>query len=351
MLLQRSRRFVIGLLFWTAVLLAAAVWYCAAVFDGEKIEPPDLSQIESPYLLPDHRALFPCEDGSYVAVSTEGTKRMYVAKLLWTSSGWNVRMSAALRPGYQKVFCVDGNLYLLMEVTDVIEEGNGTEAPAIQIIRYHMEDEQTEARIIRNAVCDYDRICQVESGGRLLLVHAPLLSEISDETPVRVYAFDSADYVLTPQGELPQEPEGGESSEPPPESEVPSQPEPEDTLLYLFDGPLTVSELEKSYTEHTGVVRVTGTDGRIKTSGRVATGDVMEVLADGQVRDRAIACIPGDVTGRGTPGSADTQLLYEYLTTGCYLSDAAVKAGDLNSDGALGTGDLLLLKDLVWKKS
>ena len=38
---------------------------------------------------------------------------------------------------------------------------------------------------------------QVESGGRILLVHAPLLEEISDATPVRVYQFDSADYVLS----------------------------------------------------------------------------------------------------------------------------------------------------------
>ena len=236
-----------------------------------------------------------------------------------------------------------------MDVTDVIEEGSGTDAPAIQIIRYHMEDEQTEARIIRNAVCDYDRTCRVESGGRILLVHAPLLDEISDLTPVRVYQFDSAEYVLLPQEEFPQESEEGESSQPS-ESGTSSEERPEQTLLYLFDGPITVSELEESYTEHTGVVRVTGTDGRIKTSGRVATGDLMEVLIDGQVSDRAVACIPGDITGRGKPSSADTQLLYEYLTTGCYLSDAEWKAGDLNCDGILSTGDLLLLKEMVWKQ-
>lgn len=76
----------------------------------------------------------------------------------------------------------------------------------------------------------------------------------------------------------------------------------------------------------------------------------MEVLIDGQVSDRAVACIPGDITGRGKPSSADTQLLYEYLTTGCYLSDAEWKAGDLNCDGILSTGDLLLLKEMVWKQ-
>ena len=154
---------------------------------GEETDPPDLSQIESPYLLEDNRALFPCDDGSYVAISTEGTKRMYVVKLWRTSSGWEVRLSASLRPGFRKAFCVDQNLYFFMDITDVLEEGSGVDAPAIQIIRYHMEDEQTQARIIRNAVCDYDRTCQVESGGRILLVHAPLLEEISDATPVRVY--------------------------------------------------------------------------------------------------------------------------------------------------------------------
>ena len=349
MSIQRSRRFGIGIFLWVAVLFVIATWYCAAVSGGEETDPPDLSQIESPYLLEDNRALFPCDDGSYVAISTEGTKRMYVVKLWRTSSGWEVRLSASLRPGFRKAFCVDQNLYFFMDITDVLEEGSGVDAPAIQIIRYHMEDEQTQARIIRNAVCDYDRTCQVESGGRILLVHAPLLEEISDATPVRVYQFDSADYVLSPQEELPQFPEGGESSEPPAESE-PSEPEADGTLLYLFDGPISVSELEESYTDHTGVVRVTGTDGRIKTSGRVATGDLMEVLIDGQVSDRAVACIPGDVTGRGNPSAADTQFLYEYLTVGCYLSDAQEKAGDLNNDGVLSTGDLLLLKEMVWKK-
>lgn len=346
---KRIRRFGIAALFWTVLLFTAAAWYSAAVSGGEEVDPPDLNQIESPYLLEDNRALFPCEDGSYVAVSTEGTKRMYVVKLWRTTAGWEVRLSAALRPGFRKVFCVDQDLYFLMDVTDVIEEGSGTDAPAIQIIRYHMEDEQTEARIIRNAVCDYDRTCRVESGGRILLVHAPLLDEISDLTPVRVYQFDSAEYVLLPQEEFPQESEEGESSQPS-ESGTSSEERPEQTLLYLFDGPITVSELEESYTEHTGVVRVTGTDGRIKTSGRVATGDLMEVLIDGQVSDRAVACIPGDITGRGKPSSADTQLLYEYLTTGCYLSDAEWKAGDLNCDGILSTGDLLLLKEMVWKQ-
>lgn len=148
---KRIRRFGIAALFWTVLLFTAAAWYSAAVSGGEEVDPPDLNQIESPYLLEDNRALFPCEDGSYVAVSTEGTKRMYVVKLWRTTAGWEVRLSAALRPGFRKVFCVDQDLYFLMDVTDVIEEGSGADAPAIQIIRYHMEDEQTEARIIRNA--------------------------------------------------------------------------------------------------------------------------------------------------------------------------------------------------------
>ena len=64
MSIQRSRRFGIGIFLWVAVLFVIATWYCAAVSGGEETDPPDLSQIESPYLLEDNRALFPCDDGS-----------------------------------------------------------------------------------------------------------------------------------------------------------------------------------------------------------------------------------------------------------------------------------------------
>lgn len=342
---KRFRRFGIGVIFWSVALFVAAALYCVAGSVAGERKPPDLSQIESPYLLEDNRALFPCADGSYLAVSTEGNKRAYVVKLWETPSGWDVSLSAALRPGFQKVFCVDQELYFLMETVAPSKESE-EEVPAIQIARYRMEDELVEVRIIYNAVCDYDRICSVESGGRILLVHAGSLSEIDDRTPVRVYQFDSAAYELTSQEERPQEPDEEESSEP-----VESEPEPVETQMYLFDGPITISELEKSHAEQPGIIRVTGTDGRMKTSGRVATGDIMELLIDGCTVNRAVACIPGDVTGRGNPSSADTQRLYEFLTAGCYLSDAEIRAGDLNDDGVLSTGDLLLLKEMMWKRN
>ena len=365
-----------------AALFVAAVGYCTAVSGEIDREPPDLSLLDSPYLLPEGRQVFPLADGGWLAVSTDGKIKSCIAELHMGQTGWDVRLGASLRPNFQKVCYTDGSLYLFFEVPDELAEGKAAPSNEIKIVRYGTNTQLLESRLISNAVCDYQRTCLVEPGGRILLVHAPSLAEIDDLTPLYAYRFDSAEYILTPEECLPQFPEeGGPSSQPPvesgnsgppPESEPSSQPPPESgsstpglpaesgasssqpepqTTLYLFDAPLTVAELEKSYTETSGVVRVTGADGRIKTTGRVATGDILEVLRDGRAEDRAVACIPGDLTGRGKPASADTNLLYTYLTAGCYLSDAEHRAGDLNGDGVLSTGDLLLLKELIWKSA
>lgn len=360
---KRLRRFGALAICWAMLTVLVTLLGAAS---GTQENQPDLSQIDSLYILPENQTLLPAPDGGYFAVTSDGIAKTNVVKLTASEFGWQVQLLQHFFPAYERVLTADENLYLLFSVTDLLEEAGEQTAPAIQVTRFRIKTEEIEGRIIRNTVCDYTRACRAEDGGKLCLVTAPPLEEITDATPISVYRFDSSDYELFASETLPQE--GGEAPEPdssepsssdspPPESDAPDA-GPEDSSkpvelnLYLFDRPVTVAELEQFYLEQTGgTVQVTAADGTRKLKGRVVTGDVVDIWIRGKLDSRVIACIPGDLTGRGKPDSSDIQRLYEFLTNGVYLSDAAATAADLNRDGALDTGDLLLLKNLVYQKS
>ncbi len=360
---KRLRRFGAIAVCWAVLTVLVTLLGAAS---GTQEDLPDLSRIDSLYILPENQTLLPASDGGYFAVTSDGVSKTYLAKLTASSSGWQVQLLQNFFPAYERVLTADESLYLLFSVTDLLEEASEKTAPAIQITRCRVGTGEIEGRIIRNAVCDYTRACRAEDGGRLCLVTAPPLEEITDATPISVYRFDSADYELSVSETMPQE--GGEtpdpdSSDPPPPESSGSDPNPEDSSLpekdppvesnfHLFDGPVTVTEMEQFYLEQTGgIVQVTAADGTRKLKGRVVTGDVVDVWIGGSLDSRVIACIPGDLTGRGKADSNDVQRLYEFLTNGVYLSDAAATAADLNRDDVLDTGDLLLLKNLVYQKS
>lgn len=363
---KRLRRFGALAACWALLTVLITLLGTAS---GTQEDRPDLSQMDSLYILSENQTLLSAPDGGYFAVTSDGISKTYLAKLTASSSGWQVQLLQHFFPAYERVFMADESLYLLFSVTDLLEEASKQTAPAIQITRYRIGTGEIEGRIIRNAVCDYTRACRAEDGGRLCLVTALPSEEITDATPLSVYRFDSSDYELVVSETMPQE--GGETSDPEsskpdssdPGSSTPDSSKPEDSSqpeenppvevrFHLLDGPVTVTEMEQLYLEQTGgTVQVTAADGTRKLKGRVVTGDIIDVWIGDQLDSRVIACIPGDLTGRGKPDSNDVQRLYEFLTNGVYLSDAAATAADLNRDNILDTGDLLLLKNLVYQKS
>lgn len=363
---KRLRRFGALAVCWAMLTVLVTLLGAAS---GTEEDRPDLSRIDSLYILPENQTLLSAPGGGYFAVTSDGISKTYLAKLTASSSGWQVQLLQHFFPAYERVCTADENLYLLFSVTDLLEEASEQTAPAIQITRYRIETGEIEGRIIRNAVCDYTRACRAEDGGRLCLVTAPPLEEITGATPISVYRFDSSDYELFVSETMPQEdsetpdPESSNPDSSDPGLSAPDSSEPEDSSqpegdspvevnFYLFDGAVTVAEMEQLYLEQTGgTVQVTAADGTRKLKGRVVTGDVVDVWIGSKLDSRVIACIPGDLTGRGKPDSNDIQRLYEFLTNGVYLSDAAATAADLNRDSVLDTGDLLLLKNLVYQKS
>ena len=138
----------------------------------------------------------------------------------------------------------------------------------------------------------------------------------------------------------------GSSSSASEESPVSSQPgKPSE---YVFSSPVTVEGLKAEIQEKLSAgctLQITPVSGGSRTSGRVCTGDVIRVLnPDGSVQSSVKAVVLGDVTRTGGPDSQAKALLYRYLTGQEEFDPEQEAAADLNQDGKIDTGDLLLLK-------
>lgn len=138
----------------------------------------------------------------------------------------------------------------------------------------------------------------------------------------------------------------GSSSSAPGESPVSSQPgKPSE---HVFSSAVTVEELKAEIADKLSAgctLQITPASGGSRASGRICTGDVIRVLnPDGSVQSAVKAVVLGDVTRIGEPDSQAKALLYRYLTGQEELDPEQAAAADLNQDGKIDTGDLLLLK-------
>jgi hypothetical protein len=341
------------------VIFAAVTAVAAAVTGRAETTMPDLSHLDSYYLLSDNRQILPVPGGFYAVSSTDSRYVTYVT--LVDANGYPLDSDPAMFLFvYQKAAVCGDDLYLA---------GNtpGSES-TVSFTRLHLPDRSRVTNQASGVSCDFSRGFYAKPGGKLYLATGPAETPPDSSSPFFLYLFSDSEgqnLVGTPEpGFTPgdSDPSSSDSSESSsPQSTLSSQPsssqppssssssDPESAPVYRFDQPITVAALQEHLdAEGRGSsVRVTGADGNAVTAGNVCTGAVVEILRNGQIDGRVTAVVAGDLTGTGTITPQDSLLLYEYCIGQQNLSGLSLEAADIDGDGRVDTSDMLKMKSFL----
>lgn len=262
----------------------------------------DLERLEGIFVLQKDRRLFTAEDGSSILVSTDGEYTTLVAKMTsfegigeseWVfPAGIIYREAQVLEDSIYLMGCSnqDGSSFLLMKIR--------LSDRAVEWAELPLPWQSVEA-------------CRMADGRTLLLTVGGI------ET---AYCF--ADDLLKPV-RTPENPMKGKQ-------------------LYYFTGQ-TVADLNRVYAQNGtgGIVRVENSDGVQQKSGKIRTGWMVEILRNGKQESLVTAVVRGDLGGTAME---NVRFYNEYLVGRRSLTGVWLKAADVNDDGAVDVGDLLLYK-------
>jgi hypothetical protein len=133
-----------------------------------------------------------------------------------------------------------------------------------------------------------------------------------------------------------------------PISSASSQPNTEEENYYIFDEPITVSQLKETFNHvrKNKDVEVITKSGYDVSEGAVVTGDQISFLDIGGEQKTMTAVILGDLTGSGKPDSKSLKVFYPALAYHSF-NELQRRAADLDGDGTVTTSDLLLLKKRI----
>lgn len=107
---------------------------------------------------------------------------------------------------------------------------------------------------------------------------------------------------------------------------------------------LSVSTFLKNFTVKNGSIKLYTASGSAKTSGTVATGDVLRLLnSSGSVQKSYTLVLYGDVSGDGKISMVDLLSVHRNLSNLSSLSGAYKTAADINRDGSLSMADMLAI--------
>ncbi len=262
----------------------------------------DLERLEGIFVLQEDRRLFTAGDGSSILVSTDGEYTTLVSKMSslegigeseWVfPAGIIYREAQVLGDSIYLMGCSnqDGSSFLLMKIrlSDREVEWAGLSLPWQAVESCRMTEERT---------------LLITAGGA--------------ET-----AYYFANDLLTPV-QAQENPMKGER-------------------YYYFTGQ-TVADLERQYAQNGtgGAVQVKDNAGVRQKSGKVRTGWTVEVLRNGKQESLVTAVVKGDLGGTA---AENLRFYNEYLVGRRSLTGAWLKAADMNEDGAVDVGDLLLYK-------
>jgi len=91
------------------------------------------------------------------------------------------------------------------------------------------------------------------------------------------------------------------------------------------------------------VVKVTDSNGTVKTNKSLATGDKISITSAGETKTYIIV-IRGDTSGNGKIDALDLLKVQKHILDVTDLSGAYLKAGDANNDGKINPLDLLIIQ-------
>ncbi len=102
-----------------------------------------------------------------------------------------------------------------------------------------------------------------------------------------------------------------------------------------------VSDFLNNISSDKGSLSLLNSAGAAKTSGTVATGDLLSVTYDGSKTLKIPLVIYGDINGDGVINTLDLLRGHKYILGAAGLDAASLKAADMNKDGVFNTVDLL----------
>lgn len=343
------------------ILMLLAVMIPVVTFSlltGHAESYPDISSLDSSYVLKYNRQFFSRPGGGYALLSTDAAKKSRVTLLDGTGNpDVDVDFCVAnFSFVYEKAYQAEQYLYLVGK--DPAQEG------CLKIARLQLTDGSLVTNMIGGVTCDFTRDFSVDADGKLRLVTVAYGSVPQPDSLYWIYTFLPDKEGGFCFGEPARDPEpssvpeesSGESSgssvssqaESGGESSIPTESSPEvpPARPYIFQEKITVQSLQMQLdTEGRGdKVHIIGSDGYEIKSGEVGTGSTVEVLRNGKLQSHVIAVVLGDLTGTGAVTELDGSAVYEYITNQRSLTGFSFQAADINGDGKIDTSDLLQLK-------
>lgn len=118
-----------------------------------------------------------------------------------------------------------------------------------------------------------------------------------------------------------------------------------DTYLTGVEPGINCGSLKNLIKISDGSISILDKDGNVKESGKVITGDrvIIKDSSENVTQDIAIA-IRGDINSDGNVSSGDLILIRRHLLGSTTLSNANLQAADINKDNAVNTGDLICIR-------
>jgi len=354
---KRIKRLITCLLVLTVMVAAVTVITCSAE------SYPNVSNLDSSYLLPDNQQIFHRPNDGFVVASTNSYDQTIVTMLDASGNPDETLSNAAFYFNfvYVKAAVCGEFIYIAAEDPNTNQ--------GLLIYRLGLVSPSRVYNKILNVSCDFNRGFNVDADGNLFLVTVPYGNELNSSSPFWVYSFQANSNGAACSGT--QVPDSAPSSSEVPsaaapssasnsvpvsssESSVPSssnnsEPNVPDAKPYVFSGPITVETLQQQLDSdgRGATVRVTDTNGSLITNGSVGTGSIVEVLLDGRIESRIIAVVPGDLTGTGTVTAQDNRILYEHVTNQAGLNGFYFQAADLNNNSKVDPGDMLKIKSMI----
>ena len=349
-----------------AFIFAFAAAVCTSV-SGRAESLPDISRLDSSYLLPDNRQILSLPGVGYAVVSTDSRLRTYIAFVNADGELLDDSDPAQFLFVYSKAAVSGSTVYIA---------GNDVKGQNIVWLGSISASEKNICvNQVDNAVGDFSRGFYTEPDGKLYFVTTAAGSMPSDSAPFSKYIFSNTFGSHLTGALAPDFPSGSSalpsmdsSSNTLPESSSssPVQPDPSSVSSagipssssassdaapapYCFSGPITVASLqaELDAAQQGSVVHVVGSGGAELTDGNVGTGSVIEVFRNGQLLSRVTAVVLGDLTGDGTVTRQSGNLLYEYCVGLRTLSGVYLQAADIDRDGKVDSSDILKIKSMI----
>ena len=122
------------------------------------------------------------------------------------------------------------------------------------------------------------------------------------------------------------------------------------TVVFGISPGMTAQEMINSVSSANGSAVLTDSNGNKKTSGKLATGDIITISGSVEKSSFTIA-VRGDINGDGEPNLKDFVLIQSHILKKTSLSGIKAYAADANYDDIINLKDFVLVQSHILKKN